>query len=158
MFQFVEFTDQGFDEIHLGAAEAGFQQLIELLDGLEPGAYFYRREDHALELLKAGDFRERASYLTLEQELGGDASVTVFFMADLDSTLAGFGNRGYRMAQMESGIIGGKMYLATYALRRGATGLTFYDDEATEFFSPHATGKSCMLVVSLGVAGKRPIF
>jgi SagB-type dehydrogenase family enzyme len=144
-----DFTADQLNDIYL---------IVNAVDGLEPGAYYYRREDHALELLKVGDFRERASYLTLEQELGGDASATVFFMADLDPILVGFGNRGYRMAQMESGIIGGKMYLAAYALRRGATGLTFYDDEVTEFFSPHAAGKSCMLVLSLGVAGKRPIF
>ncbi len=131
--------------------------IINAVDGLDPGAYFYRREERALELLRTGDFRERAAYLTLEQELAGDASATVFFMADLNALLERFGNRGYRMAQMEAGIIGGRMYLAAYTLRRGATGLTFYDDEVTEFFSPHAAGKNCMLVVSLGVAGKRPI-
>jgi hypothetical protein len=68
-----------------------------------------------------------------------------------------FGNRGYRAAQMEAGIIGGKMYLAAYALKCGATGLTFYDDDVTEFFSPHAAGKSCMLVVSVGIPGKKPL-
>jgi len=132
--------------------------IVNAVDGLESGAYFYRMKERALELLKAGDFRERASYLTLEQELGGDASATVFFMADLDRLLSSLGNRGYRLAQMESGIIGGRMYIAAYTLKRGATGLTFYDDEVTEFFSPHAAGKNCMLVLSLGVAGKRPIF
>ncbi|MEW6211093.1 MAG: SagB/ThcOx family dehydrogenase, partial [Acidobacteriota bacterium] len=132
--------------------------IVNAVDGLDQGAYFYRRKSRALELLRTGDFREQASYLTLEQDLGGDASATVFFMADLDPLLAGLGNRGYRVAQMESGITGGKMYLAAYAMRRGATGLTFYDDDVTEFFSPHSTGKSCMLVVSLGVAGKRPVF
>ena len=58
---------------------------------------------------------------------------------------------------MEAGIVGGKMYLASYSLKRGATGLTFYDDDVTEFFSPHAAGKSCVLVVSVGIPGKRPI-
>ena len=33
-------------------------------------------------------------------------------MADLDAILKRFGNRGYRIAQMEAGIIGGRMYLA----------------------------------------------
>jgi hypothetical protein len=32
----------------------------------------------------------------------------------------------------------------------GATGITFYDDEVTEFFSPHARGKSAMFVVPVG--------
>lgn len=129
--------------------------IVNRVEGLEPGAYFYRRDERALELLKAGDFSEKASYLVLEQELGGDASVTIFFMVDLEAVLASLGNRGYRAAQLEAGIIGGKVYVSAYALGRGATGLTFFDDDVTEFFSPQASGKSCMLVVSVGVPGKR---
>jgi len=37
-----------------------------------------------------------------------------------------------------------------YAQRLGATGLTFYDDEVTAFFSPHAAGKSVMFLTALG--------
>jgi SagB-type dehydrogenase family enzyme len=132
--------------------------LANRIDGLEPGAYLFRRDEKALELIKGGDFSERASYLTLEQPLGGDASATFFFMADLDRLLEKFGNRGYRAAQMEAGIIGGKIYIAAYGLGRGATGLTFYDDDVTEFFSPHAAGKSCIFVTSIGIPGKRPLY
>lgn len=132
--------------------------IVNQVDGLPPGAYFYRRKDRALELLKPGDFSKQAAYLTLGQDLGGDASVTFFFMADLKKVLEIYGNRGYRASQMEAGIIGGKMYLAAYAVKRGATGLTFYDDDVTEFFSAHAKGKSCMLVVSVGVPGKRIVY
>jgi SagB-type dehydrogenase family enzyme len=132
------------------------------VDGLEPGAYYFNpnreRVEPAFELLKKGSFRNEAAYLTLEQDLGGDASVTFFLMANLGQTLEALGNRGYRVAQMEAGIIGGKMYLAAYALGRGATGLTFYDDDVTSFFSPHSADKSCMLVVSVGVPGMRPIY
>lgn len=131
--------------------------IVNRVEGLPPGGYFYRRENRSLELLKPGDFSKEAAYLTLGQDLGGDASATFFFMADLKLLLGAYGNRAYRAAQMEAGIIGGKMYLASYALRRGATGLTFFDDDVTEFFSPHAAGKSCMLVVSVGVPGKRVI-
>jgi SagB-type dehydrogenase family enzyme len=132
--------------------------IVNRVDGLMPGAYFFRKREAALELLKEGDFSGEARYLTLEQDLGGDASVTLFFMADLKSLLDKLGNRGYRAAQMEAGIIGGKMYLAAYALKRGATGLTFYDDDVTEFFSPQAAGKSCIFVTSIGIPGKRPLY
>jgi len=131
--------------------------IVNRIEGLPPGGYFYCREDRALELLKPGDFSAKAAHLTLDQDLGGDASVTFFFMADLNAALDAYGSRAYRAMQMEAGIIGGKMYLASYALKRGATGLTFYDDEVTEFFSPHAAGKSCMLALSVGVPGKRPL-
>jgi SagB-type dehydrogenase family enzyme len=132
--------------------------IVNRVEGLPPGAYFYRANERVLELLKPGDFSERAAYLTLGQDLGGDACVTFFFMSDLKSVLEAYGNRGYRAAQMEAGIIGGKMYLAAYALKRGATGLTFYDDDVSEFFSPHAAGKSCTLVVSIGIPGKQVIY
>jgi SagB-type dehydrogenase family enzyme len=131
--------------------------IVNRVEGLAPGAYFHRREDRAMELLKPGDFSAKAAYLTLDQDLGGDACVTFFFMADLNPVFKSYGNRGYQVAQMEAGIIGGKMYLASYSLKRGATGLTFYDDDVTEFFSPHAAGKSCILVVSVGIPGKRPL-
>jgi hypothetical protein len=40
--------------------------------------------------------------------------------------------------------------LAAYAQGFGATGLTFFDDEVTEFFSPHAAGKAVMFLTALG--------
>ena len=52
------------------------------------------------------------------------------------------------------GITGGRLYLAAYAQGFGATGLTFYDDEVTAFFSPHAAGKSVMFLVALGYADR----
>ena len=52
--------------------------------------------------------------------------------------------------QLEAGIIGGKLYLGAYALRLGATGLTFFDDDVTNFFSPHAAGKSAIFLVAIG--------
>jgi SagB-type dehydrogenase family enzyme len=132
--------------------------IVNWVTDLTPGAYVFRKEEGVLELLKEGDFRNEARYLTLEQDLGGDASVTLFFMADLHAVLDKLGNRGYRAAQLEAAIIGGKMYLAAYARKRGATGLTFYDDDVTEFFAPHASGKSCIFVTSIGIPGKRPLY
>ena len=76
--------------------------------------------------------------------------MNVYSLANLSPLLARFGNRGYRAAQLEGGITGGRLYLASYAQRFGATGLTFFDDEVTEFFSPHASEKSVMFLVALG--------
>ncbi|HLG16166.1 MAG TPA: SagB/ThcOx family dehydrogenase [Blastocatellia bacterium] len=128
------------------------------VDGLDSGAYYFRPADRSLELLRRGEFSDKAAYLSLDQDLGGDASATLFFMCDLDPVLSQLGNRGYRAAQMEAGILGGRLYLGAYSLRRGATGLTFYDDDVTSFFSPHAAGKSCIFEVALGVPGKKPMY
>jgi hypothetical protein len=107
-----------------------------------------------LELLKKGSFRQEAGHLGLDQDLPADASVAIFFLADLKRTLGTFGNRGYRAAQIEAGIIGGKIYLGAYEQGLGATGLTFYDDEVAEFFSPHAKGKSAIFLTAVGLGFK----
>jgi SagB-type dehydrogenase family enzyme len=122
--------------------------IANAVQGLDPGAYVFR--DGVLRLLERGDFRREARFLCLEQELGATAAATHFLMADLPSTLDALGARGYRAAQLEAGIVAGRLYLGAYAYRFGATGLTFYDDPVTEFFSPDAAGKSCVLVTAIG--------
>ena len=129
--------------------------IVNAVEGVPAGAYVFHPERGLLECLKEGEFRSQAQRLGLEQELPGEASVAVFFLADLEPILARFGNRGYRTVQLEAGILGGRLYLAAYAQRLGATGLTFYDDEVTEFFSPHAQGKSAIFLTALGKSFKR---
>src|ERR1700736_4359833 len=114
-------------------------------------SYYYRREAGRFDLLKPEAFRGEAGYLCLEQPLGADASALICYMADLERVLSAMGNRGYRDVHLEAGLIGGRTYLAAYALGRGATGLTFYDDDTTKFFSPHAVGKSPILMAAVGV-------
>ena len=129
--------------------------IVNAVEELPSGAYVFHRSDDALELLNEGDFRGQARYLGLEQDLPGDASVNIFLLANLNPVLEQFGNRGYRAAQLEASITGGKLYLAAYAQRLGASGLTFFDDDVTAFFSPHAEGKSVMFLVALGRSARR---
>ena len=128
--------------------------ICNAVEDLAPGAYFHDRDSDALELLKEGDFRRQAGYLGLEQALPADCSAAIFFLADLDAVLKQLGNRGYRAAQLEAGVMGGRIYLAAYAQRLGATGLTFFDDDVTAFFSPHAAGKSAIFLVAVGKSAK----
>jgi SagB-type dehydrogenase family enzyme len=142
----------------LGSPDASLIELyliVHRVEGIPSGAYYYRRPERALELLREGEFRAVAGRLGLSQELPADAAVNVYCVCELESVLAAFGNRGYRAAQLEGGILGGRMYLAAYAQRFGATGLTFFDDEVIEFFSPHAQGKDVMFLTALGRSRRR---
>ena len=130
--------------------------IVNAVEGLPSGAYYFSPSRGSLESLKQGAFRREAGYLCLEQELGADASVVVFFLADLERILEQYGNRGYSAAQLEAGVRGGKMYLCAYALGLGATGTTFYDDDVITFFSPHAQGNAAIFVVALGRAARVP--
>jgi SagB-type dehydrogenase family enzyme len=125
--------------------------IVNAVDGLAPGSYVYYRDTRELELLKSGDFRREAAYLDLGQPLAGDAAVNVYSLVEL-STLD---DRAYRAAQLSAAIEAGTLYLSAYAQNLGATGLTFFDDDVTGFFSPHAAGKSVMFLTAMGVPARR---
>jgi len=124
--------------------------IVNAVDGLEPGSYAFHPGRNGLEQLAPGDHRAAANHLALDQDLGGDAAVNIYVMADVPSVLATFGDRGYRAAQLMAAMAAGKVYLAAYALGLGATGLTFWDHDVTDFFSPHAAGRSPMFLVAVG--------
>src|SRR6266702_2105167 len=129
--------------------------VVNAVDGVPSGAYRYWRDEHALELIRAGELRRESAYLCLEQPLGGDAAAVLYFMAPLDALLAAYGNRGYRLVNLEAGLIGGRAYLTAYAQRFGATGLTFYDRDIVKFFAPASAGLDAIFVTALG-RGARP--
>jgi SagB-type dehydrogenase family enzyme len=141
-----------------GGAPGGLVDLyliVNAVEGVASGAYFYRPATHALETLATGEFRNRSAHLCLEQPLGGDAAAVIYFLARLDLITRAFGDRGYRLANLEAGLAGGRAYLAAYAQGFGASGLTFYDGHVVEFFSPHAAGKDAIFVTALGRSGVR---
>jgi SagB-type dehydrogenase family enzyme len=125
--------------------------IVNAVDGIEPGAYRYDRVSARFDLIKSGSFRGEAGYLCLEQPLGMDCSALVVYMADLEGALKTSGNRAYRNLHLEAGIAGGRAYLAAYSLGHGATGLTFYDDDTTEFFGFQKNKELSIFMTAIGV-------
>jgi len=128
--------------------------IVNAVDGVSSGAYYYRRDTAQLEVLQSGEFRNTAGFLCLEQALARDASAVLFYLADLEQLRRAFGERADRLAELEAGLLAGRAYLVAYAEGRGATGLTFYDDEVTRFFAPHAAGRAPLLVVAVGIPAR----
>lgn len=118
--------------------------VVNDVDGVEPGAY---SAVYGMQQIAFGNLREQAQFLCLEQDLGGDAAATLFLLTDLPDAASMLGARSYRAAQLNAGIVAGRVYLCAYACRVGATGLTFYDDEVRSLFQTQAEP---MLVVALG--------
>jgi SagB-type dehydrogenase family enzyme len=148
-------SDIPLDFLHQGETLVDFYLIANAVRGLPSGSYHFDRADGSLEQLKEGQFRTMSAYLCLEQPLFGDASAVLFLMTDLDHVISSLGERGYRAGQFEAGVRAGKVYLSSYSLEIGASGSTFYDDAVTEFFSPHAKGKSTMIAVGVGVPAYR---
>ncbi|SEW27685.1 SagB/ThcOx family dehydrogenase [Natrinema salifodinae] len=125
--------------------------LVNGVDGLEPGTYHYQPADGELERLRAGELRSEAGHLALDQRLGADAAVCIYFLTDLEAVVDALGDRGYRAAQLEAALTAGRLYLGTYAHRDlGGTGLTFYDDVVADCFAPRAAGQTPMFLYTMG--------
>jgi SagB-type dehydrogenase family enzyme len=127
-----------------------FYFIVNDVDDLAGGSYFYNQKTESIEQLKILRNRSMSGYLCLGQPLFSDASAVFFLMTDLNSVLQRLGNRGYRAVQFEAGVRAGDIYLSSYALGLGASGSTFFDDAVTQFFSPHSDGKNTMIAVGVG--------
>jgi SagB-type dehydrogenase family enzyme len=123
---------------------------VHRVRGMHGGTYRFGPD--GLRLQRPGDFRLVAAHLCLDQDLGGSGAYTAFHCADLDRVTTALGDRGYRAAQLEGGIVEGRLHLAAFASRFGATGITFYDDEVTRFLG---TVASPMLVTCVGAPAYR---
>lgn len=117
--------------------------IAHAVTGLEPGVY-----SDQLVPVRLGSFRQEAGHLALGQALAADAAANVYALADLSAVLRRLGGRGYRAAQLEGGVRGGRMYLAACARGFGATGLTFFDDMVSAFLGEPE--KAVMFLTALG--------
>ena len=95
---------------------------VHAVDGLEAGLYRWPDLGHPL---RGGPLRDELWVACYGQDLGRDASFVVISAVDLDL----LDDRGYREAQLDAGIVEGRLHLAAYALGIGATGMTFLDSE-----------------------------
>ncbi|MDQ4068989.1 MAG: SagB/ThcOx family dehydrogenase [Actinomycetota bacterium] len=120
------------------------------VQGMQSGAYRFGPE--GLHLQRAGHLRSVVAHLCLDQPLGGSGAYTAFHCADLDAVTSALGDRGYRAAQLEAGIVEGRLHLAAFSLGFGASGITFYDDEVRRFFGTTAFP---MLVTCVGAPAYR---
>jgi SagB-type dehydrogenase family enzyme len=99
---------------------------VHAVDGLQPGLY---RWPDLGRRLRRGPLRDELWVACYGQDLGRDASFVVISAVDLDL----LDDRGYREAQLEAGMVEGRLHLAAYALGIGASGMTFLDSEIPAF-------------------------
>ncbi len=129
--------------------------LVTGVSGVPDGRYRYDTTSDTLERLGDTDssIQER---LALNQPWAGAAHVNVYLMADVDTIVSRFGNRGYRLAQLEAGIVLGRLYLATAAHRTlGGTGLTFFDEMVSNHLTPASNQWLPMTMFAFGRVGRR---
>jgi SagB-type dehydrogenase family enzyme len=118
---------------------------VHAVDGLEPG--LYRWPDLASPL-RPGDLRDELFHVCYDQDLGRDASFVVIAAVDADE----LDDRGYREAQLDAGLVDGRLHLAAFALGIGASAITFLDSEIAGLLGEPLAG---LLITCVGVPAYR---
>jgi SagB-type dehydrogenase family enzyme len=114
---------------------------VHAVEGLEPGLYRSPLLDAPL---RPGDLRDELFRVAAEQDLARDASFVVIAAVDADQ----LDDRGYREAQLDAGLVSGRLHLAACALGIGATGMTFVDSEIPPLLGEPLAG---LLLTCVGV-------
>jgi len=104
--------------------------VVNNVDGLKKGLYHYAVTEHALELVKEGDFGKKITKAGLDQEMLGDSGVTFVLTSIFDRVRHKYGERGYRYAYMESGHISQNISLQAVSLGLGSVTVGAFIDEA----------------------------
>jgi SagB-type dehydrogenase family enzyme len=104
--------------------------VIHDTDDVDPGVYYYEPARHTLEQVRAGDVRaELQATVTSWMFNLFQVNLCLFPVAHYEPRLSIYGDRWYRVQNMEAGIIVQRLYLAAAALRLGChTQLGFHVD------------------------------
>jgi SagB-type dehydrogenase family enzyme len=114
---------------------------VHAVEGLQPGLYRWPTLDAPI---RRGHLRAELFQVCLDQDLGRDASFVVIAAVDPDQ----LDDRGYREAQLEAGLVDGRLHLAASALGIGASGMTFLDSEIPRLLGEPLAG---LLFTCVGV-------
>lgn len=103
------------------------------VEGLEPGIYHYSTQDHALELIKNGVFKDLYVDMAAQQEYVKNASVLFFYTACIERTMWKYQSpRAYRVIMMDLGHLSQTFYLTSNWLELGAFFTAHLKDELVE--------------------------
>lgn len=107
--------------------------IVNQVDGLAPGVYYYHRQQHNLSQIQTGDFRRAIYNAALSQGVVDGCGVCFVITTSNELLNHPDGDRSFRYAEMEAGMIGENIYLQTQALGLGCTGIgAYFDDEVSE--------------------------
>lgn len=128
------------------------------VQGIPDGSYQYDSEAHALRPLNLGDHR-----LTLQYSMSG-SNVNLFqvplclhVVGEKDQMVTEMGYRGYRIQQMEAGMLIQKLLLTASALGMGGHPLLGFNPKVSdEIYKIHSQRKTSLIQLPIGHYRHRP--
>ncbi|MFJ7730007.1 SagB family peptide dehydrogenase [Neobacillus sp. NPDC097160] len=122
------------------------------VEGVPNGAYSYDNTTHALRRITQGDFREFLHYgLTMPNVNLYQVPLCMHVVGDKDHFKEELGYRGYRIQQMEAGILVQRLLLVSCALGMGGHPLLGFDaNQCDELYRINSKGKTSLIQIPVG--------
>jgi SagB-type dehydrogenase family enzyme len=122
------------------------------VEGIPNGAYSYDHNTHALRRIVKGDYRELLqSGLTMPNVNLLQVPVCMHIVGDKDHLKEKLGYRGYRIQQMEAGILIQRMLLVSTALGMGGHPLLGFDaNQCDELYRLHLKDITSLIQIPVG--------
>jgi SagB-type dehydrogenase family enzyme len=128
------------------------------VEGIEDGAYYYDSTTHTLRLVHLGDHRNQ-----LQFGLSGDnvnlfqVPLSLHVAGDKDHYKTSLGYRGYRIQQMEAGMLVQRLLLSAAAIGMGGHPLLGFDAAlCDDIYKMDSQGKTNLIQIPTGPYRHRP--
>ncbi|OTN83646.1 SagB/ThcOx family dehydrogenase [Enterococcus faecium] len=129
--------------------------IVRNVTGLDKGLYRYNRVSENLEYLSKGNFYYKLPQFLFETGFAQNSAFIVLLYADMNKIAWKYGERGYRFAHLDAGVLAQNLHLLAMKYSIGSCMIAGYqDNEIRKIFS---LGQSDipMLVMTFGYPGTR---
>jgi SagB-type dehydrogenase family enzyme len=119
---------------------------------LAPGIYHYSVVNHALELLKTGNFSQSAGEYTFSQNIAEAACMLFIISAMFERTMFKYNERGYRFVLLDAGHLAQNVCLISTAMHLGVLPIGgFLDDELNRLINIDGVHESVIYPLFVGM-------
>jgi len=130
--------------------------IVNRVQDVPPGIYIYQPERSGLELVRAGDTRDEFRKTLREPNYNlFYMSVCLLLVGNYQSGFQVYGDRWYRMQNMEAGIVIQRLYLAAAALKLGCRSVLGFKIQEMDKFLGLGLSEEHTTLVQVSIAPER---
>ena len=125
--------------------------VVNNISQIPRGVYHYAIQQHDLEELKTGDFREQIAHAALDQSMCATAAVVFVWTAVFARSKWKYGQRAYRYIYLDCGHIAENLALTATSLGLGTCQIAaLFDDEVNALIDVDGVSESVLYLSSVG--------
>jgi SagB-type dehydrogenase family enzyme len=150
-------TEKAFGPWYRTAPSAGALHPIDTylvvnrVEGLEPGIYFFDVVEFSLSSRRMGDFSGPIAQAALNQDMARTAAVVFVWVAVIQRSRQKYRQRAYRYIYLDCGHIAQNLYLAATALDLGCCGVAaIFDDEVNDLVGVDGQEETAIYLAMVG--------